>query len=99
MEGETKGIQLVQLVSRSYLVYILSLLLPISFWILKPLDKIPLWYLYAFQGKRLRAGQTLSSLADKALCLFRSSHIESISTITYYHPLTLNNGCSLSPSP
>ena len=72
----------VQFVPRSYLVYILSLLVYISFWILKPLDKIPFGYLYAFQGKRFRASQTLSSLADKAVCLFRFSHIESISTIT-----------------
>lgn len=65
-----------QFVPRSYLVYVLSLLVRVSFWILKPLDKIPFSYLYACQGKRLRAGQTLSSLTDKAVCLFRFSRIE-----------------------
>lgn len=53
----------------------------------KPLDKIPSWYLHAFQGKRLRAGQTVSSLTDTAVCLFRFSHTECMSTITHSHPL------------
>lgn len=95
MKGKTRRIQSAPFVSRSYLVYVFSLLLHISFWILKPLDKIPFWYLYAFQGKRPRAGQTLSSLTDKTVCLFRFSHIECVSTITYYPSpqCPLNNWC------
>lgn len=83
VERKTKGIQGSAICPQVLSCVFLSLLVYISFWILKPLDKIPFGYLYAFQGKRFRASQSLSSLADKAACLFRFSHIEPISTFTH----------------